>query len=263
MNGLKIDELVVAYPSGNTTAIVISDLPSVKREELNGLIGKAWRRKSANNQPIEQCGFLTRPLNSKAIGRLEMFGGEFCGNATRSAVWLLTGGKDCEGLIETSGSIRPLNFSVRDKLVTLEMPPPNVKETEQGSLVTFDGITQLVTFNKPTRKILKDLLARNWMGLSERPAVGITSYDKTTSKAEFSVWVKDLNTIFDETACGSGTAAIGAALAKQNRKNQTLEVLQPSGNVIQVQASGSNKRVANISIAGTVDILYKGKLQLK
>ncbi|MGH9439912.1 MAG: hypothetical protein ACRD22_19040, partial [Terriglobia bacterium] len=204
------------------------------------------------------CCLVVKPRNSTAIGRVEMLGGEFCGNATRSVVWLLTEGKEGKGLVETSSCSQPLKYRIKDEIVALVMPKPKVSQTEKGLAVTFDGITQIVTSTKATRPLLEQLINDETLGWNKLPAVGVTNHDPMTRQARFSVWVKDVNTIFDETACGSGTAAIGIVQAYQTKQYHQLKVLQPSGETMQVSA-GTN---GEVEISGAVDILFAGEIEL-
>ncbi len=267
----EIKRIVIAYPSGNTTALVFDPLPTVDRKLLNEEILQAWQEQNPHLPEIEQCCFITEPSpNSDAIARIEMFGGEFCGNATRSAIWLATGGKDAKGRIETSGIDRPLDFTAENGNVTLAMPLPNtsdfIREVEEGALVQLDGISQLVvteqSIAQTPRQLLKHLLDENKYDLSTQPAVGVTYYNQVTNKAQFCVWVKAINTIFDETACGSGTSAIGIALATKAQSSINVAVLQPSGEIISTSATYGRNRVTSSGISGTVSILYDGKLEL-
>jgi histidine racemase len=268
----ELKRVVVAYPSGNTTAVVFDQLLSSDRERLNADVMQAWGRKRPGDQEIEQCCFVTLPKSSEAIARVEMFGREFCGNATRSVVWLLTDGKDYEGLIEVSGAPRPLEFAVKDSEVSVEMPLPEsgrlVTEVDEGSLVQLDGIAQLVVTEGDLRErlspreMLTRLLAENAYGLAAQPAVGVSYYDQISGKAEFSVWVNNVKTIFDETACGSGTSAIGIALASESKRSVELPVVQPSGESIKTTALYESGSVKKSRIAGNVAVLYDGSLSL-
>lgn len=78
------------------------------------------------------------------------------------------------------------------------------------------------------------------------------------------MWVKAVNTMFDETACGSGTCAIGVAAATTKKQNQKLEVIQPSGESITTEARFNTEsgEVIASSIAGKASILYDGELSL-
>jgi diaminopimelate epimerase/GNAT superfamily N-acetyltransferase len=266
----------IVYPSGNTTAVVFDQMldVNVNREKLNRDVMEAWKERAVSQPEIEQCCFVTLPYDPRAVARVEMFGGEFCGNATRSVIQLLTAGADYQGMIEVSGVNRPLNFNVSAGSVAVEMPLPQsgeiAKEVTEGTLVQLDGITQLVVRDRDIQKqqtpreMLYTLLKQDKYGLADQPAVGMTYYNPRTKKAEFAVWVNAVNTVFDETACGSGTCAIGVASALQRKQNQRLEVIQPSGESIVTEAafdSETGKVVASI-IAGKVRVLYDGPLAL-
>ncbi len=266
-----LKRVTVAYPSGNATAIVFDQLLTADRKSLNdGVIG-AWKARNDGSPGIEQCCFVTFANDPRAVARMEMFGGEFCGNATRSVVWLVTGGKNCEGLIEASGVERPLQFKVKDGDVSVEMPLPQkgklTTEVAEGMLVQLDGIAQLVVTDKrikqrDPREVLTELLRSNAYGLADQPAVGVSYYDPATGKADFCVWVKAVETVFDETACGSGTSAIGVAMATQKRSSIKLPVIQPSGETITTEAAFRGGKVSSSVITGKVGILYDGELVL-
>lgn len=264
----------IVYPSGNTTAVVFDQILDADRMDLNSRVMSAWKVKEATQPEIEQCCFVTLPKNLEAVARVEMFGGEFCGNATRSVIQLITEGKDYQGMIEVSGVDRPLNFNVSNGVIVVEMPLPQdgnlATQVAEGTLVRLDGITQLLVTDtkiqqsRTPRELLSDLLARNSYGIAEQPAVGITYYDRATKNAEFGVWVKEVNTVFDETACGSGTCAIGVASALDAKQNQKIEVVQPSGESITTEATFDNEsgKVVASNIAGKVSVLYDGELSL-
>lgn len=264
-----LQRIVIAYPAGNTTAVVFDKLMNTNRKSLNDRIVRAWKSKSPDLPEIEQCCFVTVPRSPKAIARVEMFGGEFCGNATRSVVWVLTEGRDCAGLIEVSGVNKLLEFSVQNGEVGIEMPLSQKGLTtyvNEGILVRLDGIAQLVVTNLPSKKtprqLLDSLLSENRYNLTEQPAVGVSYYDQVSGKAAFCVWVKEMDTIFDETACGSGTCAIGVARAWKAGEFTRLNVVQPSGEIIRTEADYGPGTVSRSFIAGGVKILYDGALEL-
>jgi diaminopimelate epimerase len=264
-----LERVVVAYPSGNTTAVLFDQLSEYDPKELNERIMQAWKTVSPTQPEVEQCCIVTRPRNPAAIARVEMLGGEFCGNATRSALRLLTGSETRMGKVEVSGVDRLLAFSINDNTVTLEMPLTKnselIRRVNEGWLVQLDGITQLVTApqsERTPRQLLEELLSSNRYDLATQPAVGVSEYDTATQKARFCVYVRAVNTIFDETACGSGTCAVTVARATENGRTTTLDVIQPSGEVIQTEASYEFGMVTSVSITGGVRVLYDGPLEL-
>ncbi|HTH71778.1 MAG TPA: hypothetical protein VL737_00245 [Candidatus Pristimantibacillus sp.] len=264
-----LGRVAVMYPSGNTTAVVVGEPRGANLKDLNAQIMQVWSA-DGNATEIEQCCYLTEPLDAQAVIRMEMFGGEFCGNATRSAIAFITKGRDSSGLVEVSGVGYPLQFEVKNGEVAVEMPIPGsgfVDRVDEGMLVNLEGISQLVVTepqDRSARELLAGLLGQNKYGLAERPAVGVSYYDQPTGRANFSVWVKDVDTCFDETACGSGTSAIGIAAATAQGESVKLSVIQPSGEAIITEAEYSKAlgAVVRSFIAGTVETLYDGPMRL-
>lgn len=267
-----INRLAIAYPSGNTTAVVFDDIESVDTKELNDSILKTWKSQSKSLPEIEQCCFAQKPHDKRAAIRIEMFGGEFCGNASRSVVWLVNKGRNSQGFIESSGVGGLLSYQIKDGDVKLQMPLPstlNLTEVvNEGTLVHLDGISHLVVTEhaadnpQSPRDLLTFLLKTNKYGLSARPAVGVSYFHPNTGKAEFCVWVNTIDTIFDETACGSGTSSIGIAIALKNQTSRSLPVRQPSGETIMAHTVVENGRILNSFIEGKVKIIYDGELKL-
>lgn len=262
----KLPAFAVTYPSGNTTAVILDKvLPLEDKQRLNRALLAAWKVSYPRLPEIEQCCYVTKPRNPKAIGRVEMFGGEFCGNATRSVIWLLTNGQDTSGHIEASGTDELLAFTIKDREVTLMMPLSKqsqlIERVPEGILVRLEGITQLVVadIEQTPRALLASLLSTNKYGLSSQPCVGVSYYDQSSNEAQFCVWVNAVNTVFDETACGSGTSAIGIAMAANKERSIRLQVIQPSKQVIFTETTFSDRQVKASSITGRVDVLYKGK----
>jgi diaminopimelate epimerase len=149
------------------------------------------------------------------------------------------------------------------------MPLPQggelVRRVSEGWLVQLDGIAQLVTApeqEQTPRQLLESLLSGNKYQLTEQPAVGVSVYDEASKRAAFCVWVKEVGTIIDETACGSGTCAIGVAQAWETGRSTMLDVIQPSGEAIRTEASYGPGAVNGSFIAGGVKMLYDGALEL-
>jgi len=267
---MKLKRMAIAFPSGNTTAVIFDQFLTMDRKSLNTKIMTSWKEQKSNQPEIEQCCFVTTPKNQETIARVEMFGGEFCGNATRSVIGIMTRGEDYEGKIEVSGVSFPLNFNVKGGIVTLEMPLPKegriVEIVEEGTLVHLDGITHFVTESaqKKPREILENLKISNQYDFSSYPAFGVSYFDPDTLRAEFCVWVREVDTIFDETACGSGTCSIGVALAMKEKCSIEQNVIQPSGQIIRTIAiyDREKEQIENSSIAGKVEVLFDGEFEI-
>ena len=116
-------EVAVLDPAGNVTAIVLSDVPAAERARV------AARLLRLPELHIEQAAFLTAPRCGGEI-RLEMMGGEFCGNALRCAGFyhaLRTGaqGKTCV-FAEISGAegVQPVMADTAAGEASTVMPLP-------------------------------------------------------------------------------------------------------------------------------------------
>lgn len=106
-------DLTILNPGGNITALA-EGIPASRplRKTINDEVMKVFPE-------VEQVGFLDRP-----IPRLEMAGGEFCGNATRCAAYLLLGGEPGKISLNVSGAgDKKLTARIDDnKLIWAQMP---------------------------------------------------------------------------------------------------------------------------------------------
>ena len=143
--------VVMADPAGNRTAIVRSGVPKSERAKVAAAImaDPALR--------AEQVGFETRPLYGKSLGRLEMAGGEFCGNAARSFGYLLCKEKEIDHCkIEMSGTREQLEVicDLERETSAAQMPMPEKLEMageeaeELYPLVVSRGITHMICVDK-------------------------------------------------------------------------------------------------------------------
>jgi len=148
------------------------------------------------------------------------------------------------------------------------MPVPRTGEVtriiDEGVYTVLEGITHIVVTdkekqkNKTARETLESLLDEDTYGVNELPSLGVCYYDTDTRKAEFAVWVKEVKTIFDETACGSGSGCIGMAMATLEKDDFDGDIIQPTGQIINAYAKFDKKKsvVTSSTIAGKVDVLF-------
>lgn len=105
-------DLNILNPGGNITGLV-SEIPSnrSRRKFINDAVMKSFPQ-------VEQVGFLD--LRSR---RLEMAGGEFCGNATRCAAFLTLKEKPGRTNVSVSGTKQILKARIgKQGLVWAQMP---------------------------------------------------------------------------------------------------------------------------------------------
>ncbi|MFZ7101168.1 MAG: hypothetical protein ACOWWO_00725 [Peptococcaceae bacterium] len=206
----------------------------------------------------EQVGFIVPPQTSQACLRLEMSGGEFCGNGVLAAAALgLYKGICPEGgfLLESSGVNGPLVCQTRFKAknilqIKAEMPAPSKMEKMEleagdlkvtGCLVQLPGICHFVTDYWPSREGYEQMVATIQDKTAEK-ALGIIPYRKK-GEGQYEilpyVYVRDTGSRVFEQACGTGSLALGIYLAGDLRNTGTLQVRQPGG-IINVEIRDKN-----------------------
>ncbi len=103
----------IYIPSGNPTALVLKmERDLEKRKEINDKIMNLY-------DYVEQVGFINQDINNP---ELLMAGGEFCGNATRCAVYYYLNGKPGNLKIKVSGVKNKLKAGIIGKNVWVDMP---------------------------------------------------------------------------------------------------------------------------------------------
>ena len=237
-------------PGGNATILVLDPVPSLERAEVARLL------MDAGHLQAEQVGFLD--LRSRPV-RLDMMGGEFCGNACRAAaavmvreeVGLAPDGAELCGELSVSGVERPVRLKVAADggECWVEMPMPETAaqggenwttELEPGiGLVRLPGITHLC-LDEERHPFADDFAAaaaalRSRFGL-DGDAVGCIWYKaRPVCTIKPVVWVRSTASTHFETGCGSGSLALALWLARGQNFPTDLRVLQPSGSEIGVR----------------------------
>ncbi len=228
---------ILADPSGNTTAFVLSP---VNPSDYGSVARKVMEQLNA-----EQVAFVHD-------GRMDMMGGEFCGNASRSyALWLAM--HEPNGLIlrhffgtqeqtvTVSGAPHPLTVTLRCDgtpcyHASIAMPLPRrvlpMEEPFLGpcTLVEYPGISHILLENRVPHDddpvIVRELLES--LG-AEDGCFGLLYLEDNTLRPR--VLVRDTGTDVWESSCASGTCAVTAALALRQNASLELELLQPGGSL--------------------------------
>lgn len=235
---------VVLAAGGNPTGVVC--FPDDSRRADYVAIAKQYMQEDPT---IEQFGFL------EGTSHFQMSGGEFCGNAARVAAWLIserTGTK--QGTFTISGFSGTVHYTVDDNQVRCVFPdyPFEKKMVEvlgvEATLVDLGGIVHVVMpitvefenderYYKSAHRQVTELL-----GLGERPAVGVIWQDLRDGNVAIHpvVWVREINSFFYETSCGSGTLATIIA-----HNVPELNIFQPSGQPILAELNGTTLAISS------------------
>lgn len=256
-------------PSGNNTGLLSIMVPNPAERKK---IADALQKKHPN---IEQVGFVNLDIEQP---ELMMTGEEFCGNATCCAANYILNGKVGEIKIKVSGTRNKLRAGINSNGETYSQIPiyPDLSCVTPDStnptnmIVKLQGITHYIDFDLDKIKGLTNnqikIKARQIMaekGLDTEVACGVIFAKKEGNSWIIYpvVYVRDADTLYYETACGSGSTALGLFIAlKQNKSVQELPIIQPSGLTIKVSIDFSSARFNYAQIQSVVAQLHEDRL---
>ncbi|MCI5227762.1 MAG: hypothetical protein D3918_14150 [Candidatus Electrothrix sp. AX2] len=265
-------------PGGNTTILITEPFITDKDER----VAIAQELLEEQHLHAEQVGFVSLVGENP---KLEMMGGEFCGNAARSMVAFLTLGTSnresvWRGTIEVSGTDTYLS-AAGEKIsnasvdAEVQMPIKHSFDTvclsswhgEEVAVVAIDGITHVLLDKslQPFPDNYKEVAAeiRQSLDLNTLPASGCIWFEEKTNgqiAIDPVVWVSGTQTTYYETACGSGTVAFGLYQAWRTQSNISLDILQPSKESISVKVELNEEinQFKNAWIKGMVKVIAYG-----
>lgn len=265
-------EFIKTSPTQNMTILVETQIP------VENQLAVAQKLIAYNSVYAEQAGFIQEPRDKRAAKALRMMAGEFCGNATLSLAALIMeekrmpiGTKDTV-FLEVSGAKDLVKCEIQREehgyYGMVDMPVPLSVDWEEFQLgresftlpvVSFEGITHIIVDREIWGEDAKSKAEQASFIWEERmpDAFGILLWDSKTEQLEPLVCLKDTSLIW-EKGCGSGTSAIGAFLATQEKKDISLECEQPGG-TMGVQVAVKDGKISSLQISGHVSIVAKGK----
>ena len=245
--------VAVLDPAGNVTAIVCSDVPAAERARIAAQILRL------PELGIEQVAFLTEPRSGGEI-RLEMMGGEFCGNALRCAGFyqaLRNGeqGKSCV-LAEISGAdgVQPVMADTAEGTASTVIPLPLSVQPAgwadvQAARVTFAGITHFVIdCAQPDETLVQRAIA----AAPEASAVGAIFLDRAHGSIKPVVFVRETASCVAENSCASGSVAAAVVLTADFADGITEIGIGQPGGTLEVGVQRADGAVMGLSIGGAV-----------
>lgn len=234
------EKIYYINPSGNITAIIPTNLSWSEKETLASEIIKEGK--------AEQVAYESKPLYG-GIARIDMMGGEFCGNALRGYGYKCI--KETYDIgrhninVEISGSNMihkvTVDLDCNKSYVQVEKPYNirNIKiNDEELTLVQMDGIDHLIVDD-----ITEDeLLAKKYIEVvknDKTKALGVMFVNG--NRLVPYVYVAGIDTFVRESACGSGSIATAYYLY-QTGKNKCKSYIfeEPGGNIeVVIKATGT------------------------
>lgn len=256
---MKFIDWVRLDPTGNITCLVLTKVPRELYLEI------ARKLLPIPEQGFEQVGFIIDDTT------MEMAGLEFCGNGSRGfGLWSakkqgLVG--EHKVLVNVSGLDKPLEVFVNTEknFTRVSMPLPEKIETiGKGVIpgcpeilkVDLGGIMHFVLLDIIYSDSIFVAVQSYAMKLFNPPALGVMFVDSRKHTMVPIVYVKEVDTIFMEGSCGSGTVAAIIALADKSDADGDVfhcDLVQPKGSISSTLYR-EDGRVREITIEGPVEI---------
>ena len=266
---------IKADPSGNTTIFVFDTIAAAQRS----IVAAELLRPEGIG--AEQVAYISVPEKREEPIRIDMMGGEFCGNASRSAAaYVLMQDQQEWGnyLVSCSGCDTVLAAHARRRGegifdAFIAMPLPEAVEAviiEVDGLpsrffrVALPGIVHFVHMVTGIDRIDKEVFWKavcSYAADEALAAFGLILFDPSQLKMIPAVYVTATDTLYWEQSCGSGSAAVAAALACMGKKNVSCRIRQPGG-VIEITASWAADGLKSIYIGGPVTFNVPGDIWL-
>lgn len=258
-------------PSGNITLIVDSFVPREEQSRIAALL-------MVRDSEAEQVGFLETPKDPCCAVRLQMMGGEFCGNATLSAAAVVMRqlGLDAgDMLIEVSGSPGPVKvtgvMSAPGRFDgEVDMPlPESIYECSflDGfdchtlPLVRFPGICHAIVSAGTLTREKAEAVIGTWCRQIGSEALGLMFFDKDKNTLTPLVYVESTGTAVWEGSCASGTAAVASYLAELDGEHASVCLFEPRGR-LSAEAACSGSQVTSLKLSGSAVIRGKNTVLL-
>lgn len=265
MRKIKLD-YIVADAAGNITGFII--YPADPRLRVPYGIKMMEELKEYN---IEQVGFISPSFEGKPL-RMDMMGGEFCGNATRSYGYYAA---KCEGIegkdeieVFVSGHKGPLYVKVDMDKQTSSVEMPRARKisiveinSKNYKAVIFDGIVHVVIEEEEDRKLALKVIDEV-QKIYENDAYGAIFFDREKGEVVPYVYVKEADTLFREGSCASGTAAVATVLTEDLKDNKFKRILKFPAGELEISAIKAKDGKFTISIGGKVQVTENKQFEI-
>ena len=265
----------IADPAGNITALVTSG--NVEPKDYAEVANKIM---AASDGYIEQVGYLVEPKEG-GRGRLEMMGGEFCGNGARSyALYLVL-----QDMVEEEKKGEKANEDIRtiqieetgfEGLLTCRVDAINGKAFARipkpgrigkfnynGTacpLIIVDGIAIVLVFDGLPAEDKALTLLRAVCRQTDQPAAGVMYLDRPSAVSGATigmqpvVYVKQTDSLVYESSCGAGTTAAGAYLSKDRPDGIFSYRLHQPGGTLEITVIKEGGEITACEMGGDVSL---------
>ena len=251
--------MVLADPAGNLTAFALSPVGAEDRAEIAARIMRAAR--------AEQVAFVDEESLLSPLPRMDMMGGEFCGNATR-AFALYAAGRRGRGetrlCVSVSGAREPVRVALDPARgrAWAQMPLPVALEEIAAAgrripLVRMEGIAHAVLRGEePSPELARAVLA----AMPREDAQGVLF--SRGSRMTPLVRVTATDTCVWESSCGSGSVALAWLLAGDMPDGEHRFAFDEPGGMLEVVVQKREGRAAAITMGGPVSLSEEREIDI-
>lgn len=144
-------------------------------------------------------------------------------------VWQQNGGPE-QFFIDVSGITEPIEVVITDGLAEVRLFRNyfSYLRNSNQTIICLPGICHLLTEgNIDKMEAMKILRANHLLGKSAAGVITI-AYEKDHISIKPIIWVRDTATLYEETACASGSLVAAYHLNREEKENEVV-VFQPSG----------------------------------
>lgn len=250
-------------PTGNIT--LIAETP-VLRESQATIAAKLM----GLDTDAEQVGFIEKPSSPDSVMRLQMMGGEFCGNATISAAALAMSkrnpsvGDKSKIMLEVSGADEALCVSVEcvgentySGTVSMPLPQSNfdcelVFEGENFTLpvVRMPGICHAIVSEEFSPAFAEKAIAE-WCRQLNAEALGLMFYNAEKQLLNPLVYVRPTGSTVWESSCASGSCAVAAYESFKCGEGAQVSLKQPGG-TLKVNCFCKSGALFGLTLTGSI-----------
>lgn len=262
----------VANPAGNITIFVTSPL---ERSQYAKAANQLLAMKELGG---EQVGFIEEKVDGTF--HMEMMGGEFCGNATRTfgylmSLWREDGAEKVS--VDVSGSGKPLcvevNHGAGTSRTTMPLPEKMVDFEVPGygnyHMVVFDGISHVIVKGPKRDEAFVESVLETAEKLQKSDACGIMFLEPGCDGLEKSyrmtpvVYVKETDSLVWESSCGSGSMASAIYLAKRKNEGTYTYILRQPGGIIEASVTKKDGKTVQCEMGGPVSVSEEMEVEIE
>lgn len=252
---------ISADPAGNMTGMVLTAVEPQRRAALAAALMARCSEK------FEQIAFVDETSLCGPLPRMDMMGGEFCGNATR-AFALLAARRRGQGertlRVLVSGAAAPVRVELEEErgCAYADMPLPLgveeiLREGRRVPVVRMEGIAHAVLADTaPSPDLARHVLAA--MPREDAQGVLFVQGKKMTPL----VYVAATGTSVWESSCGSGSVALAWQLSRGMADGVHSYAFEEPGGTLSVRVTMRGGKAVRAVMGGRVSLSVEREITL-